>query len=136
MGQVACRSSVSFLYSRRPVRNYYQRRVRLHIHKLVDQKPLPVPRHGIGRIPGHSNPGAELEERDRRAHLEALSAAHLRRHQLPVSRVVEQFPPISPPAWTAATAVRDLTLAAASGEALHPDLIPARFIGGIGQPPP
>src|SRR5262245_15602920 len=72
------------------------------IHNFVDQKPLPVGRYGIGHISGLNNPGAELEERDRRAHLEALAARRLHRHQLPVCRVIEQLPPVPSPAWTTA----------------------------------
>src|SRR5262245_53656251 len=118
----------SFRRLRRPVDHYRQRRVRFLIHHCVDQKPLPVARHGIGRKVILKSPGAELKERDSRVHLETLAASHRRRHQLSVSRVIEQLSPISPPAWMVAPAVRDLSLAAAVGEALHPDLKPASYI--------
>src|SRR5262249_716550 len=83
-----------------------------------------------------SSPSAELEERDRRAHLKAITVSYWRRHQLSVRRVVKQFPPVLSPAWPAAPASRDLPLAAAIGEALHPDFIPPRLIRDVGQPPP
>src|SRR5262245_28370460 len=113
----------SFLHSRRPVDHHCQRRVRLRLHYRVDQKTLPIACCGIGGIEGLNSPGAEIEERNRRANLEALAAPYRRRHQLPVSRVVEQLTPIPPPAWTAAPAGRYLPLASASGVALHIDLI-------------
>src|SRR5262245_58600930 len=59
----------SFFQDRRPVDHHRQRRIRLHIHHRVDQKPLPVGRYGIGRKGNQKSPGAELEERDRFAHL-------------------------------------------------------------------
>src|SRR5215510_12985820 len=117
----ACRPA-SFLHLRRPVRHYRQRRVRLCIHHRVEQKPLPVVCYGIGSKVECNTPRAELEERDCRAHLEALAASHRRRHQLSVSRVVEQLSPFSAPAWIIAPTFRDLSLAAAYGEALHVDL--------------
>src|SRR5262249_47980273 len=135
MGQVACRSPASFLRPHRPVRHHRKRRVRLQIHHFVDQKPLPVARHCIGRNDPKS-PGAELEERDRRADIEALAASHLHGHQLPVSRVVEQRTSIRPPAWTAAPTGRDLPLAIASRELLHVYFKLARPIRGVCQPPP
>src|SRR5262245_47226154 len=76
-------------HSSRPVDHYSQRRIRLRLHHRVDQKTLSVARYGIGRIVGLNSPGAEIEKRNRRAHLEALAASYRRRHQLPVSRVVE-----------------------------------------------
>src|SRR5262249_4262491 len=101
----------------------------------VDQKPLSVARHGIGRK-ALKSPGAELEEWDWHAYLEALAARRRRSHQLPVSGLVEQLPPVPPPAWIVAPAGRDLSLAATLREALHIDLIPARRIRGVSQPSP
>src|SRR5262249_56919432 len=91
--------------------------------------------YGRGRK-GAKSPGADLEERDRRADIEALAASHLHGHQLPVSRVVEQLTPILPPAWTAAPTGRDLPLAVASRELLHVYFKLARLIRGVCQPPP
>src|SRR5215831_12283787 len=127
----------SFLYLRRPVRHNGQRRVRLCLYDCVDQKPLPVGRHGIGRQKGEQNsPSAELKERGGRARIETLAAYHRRHHQLPVSRIVEQLPTITPPARSATSAGRDLPLAAAIREAPHVNLKPSRLIRGVGQPPP
>src|SRR5262249_36728723 len=98
-------------------------------------KPLPVTRHGIRRS-DRTSPSAELKERDRRARLEALATSYRRSHQLSIARVVEQLPPIPPPAGIVAPAGRDLPLADAPGEALHVDLIPVRRIRGISQPSP
>src|SRR6266542_3996378 len=123
--QAACPLPSSFRRPRLPVDHHCERRVRLRLHHFVEQKPLPVGRYGIGRKVVLKSRGAELEERDRRARLEALAASHRRHHQLPVPRVVEQLPPIPQPAWTIAPAGRDLPLAAAPREALHVDLVPA-----------
>src|SRR5262249_20325078 len=76
------------------------------------------------------------EKRDCRAHLEALAASYMRRHQLPIRSVVKQLLPTLPPAWTAATAGRDHLFAVALWEALHVDFIPARRVRNIGQPSP
>src|SRR5262245_27990915 len=130
--QAACPWPSSFRRPRRPVDHHRQRRVRLRLHRCVDQKPLPVGRYGIGRKEVLKSRGAELEERDRRARLEALAPSHRPPHQLPIPRVVEHLPPIPPPAWTVAPAGRDLPLATAPREALHVDLVPARRIRGVG----
>src|SRR5262245_49143026 len=120
----------------RPVDHHRQRRVRRCHDHFVDQKSLPIASYSIGRKGVQTSPDYEREERDRRTHIEVFAAFHRYRHQLPVSRVVEQLTSIPPPAWTAASIVRDLPLAAAPGEALHIDLIPARHIRDVGQPPP
>src|SRR5262245_1915146 len=128
---------VSFLFLRRPVDHPRQRRVRLRYHYFVDQKPHPVGSYGIGRNNmGQNRPGAELEERDRCADIEALAASHLHGHQLPVSRVVEQLTPIPPPAWNSATSGRYLPLATAIRAALHPDFTLARYNRDVAQPSP
>src|SRR5262245_8423939 len=106
-----------------PVEPHRQRRVRLRLHHRVDQKPLPVGRYGIGRTVVLKSPGAELKEQEQRANFQALAAFHWGRHQLSISRVVDQFTPIPTPVWREASTGRDLPFAATAREALHVDLI-------------
>src|SRR5262245_46954969 len=119
-----------------PVEPHRQRRVRLLLHHRVDQKPLPVGRYGIGRAVVLKSPGPELEEQERRVYFQALAASYWRRHQLSISRGVDQLTPIPHPAWSPASAGRDLPLAATGREALHVDLPPTCLIRAVGQPPP
>src|SRR5262249_27516 len=125
----------SLLHPRRPIRPHRKRRVRLRLHHCVDQKPLPIARHGIGRREVLKSPGAEPEEQERRASFQALAYSHWRRHQLSISRVVDQLTPIPPPLWREPSARRDLPFAAPAREALHVDLVPTCSIRDVGEPP-
>ena len=61
------------------------------VNVIVDQKPLPIGRYGIGRSVDSKSPATELEERDRRTCLEALASPNRRRHQLPIPSVVDHL---------------------------------------------